>query len=220
MKAFKGFNKDLTCRGYQYEEGKEFHTERAECCDTGFHACEYPLDCFGYYDPAHSVYHEVELSGEMDKSGDNTKVCATDIKIGARLSIAGLVKMAIDFTMSKVNKEAGSDERHGFASATGNCGASSATGYKGASSATGYKGASSATGNCGASKDMYNKDNWELTGAKMVVVDGEKIKEDTYYRCIEGEIVEVTEDGEIVERNNTESGTFCKKRCTTFFYFI
>ena len=287
MRAFKGFNKDLTCRGYQYEEGKEFHTERAECCDTGFHACEYPLDCFGYYDPAHSVFHEVELSGEMDKSNDNTKVCATDIKIGARLSIAGLVKMAIDFTMSKVNKEAGSDERHGFASATGNCGASSATGNYGASSATGnygassatgdygassatgdygassatgYKGASSATGNCGASSatgncgassatgykgassvsdptgvavawghearakgckgahlilsdwkyvgarysdgdymDPYDKESWELTGAKMVVVDGEKIKEDTYYRCIEGEIVEVTEDGEIVE---------------------
>ena len=305
MRAFKGFNKDLTCRGYQYEEGKEFHTERAECCDTGFHACEYPLDCFGYYDPAHSVYHEVELSGEMDKSGDNTKVCATDIKIGARLSIAGLVKMAIDFTMSKVNKEAGSDERHGFASATGNYGASSATGYKGASSATGNcgassatgnygassatgnygassatgnygassatgnygassatgnygassatgnYGASSATGNCGASSatgykgassvsdptgvavawghearakgckgahlilsdwkyvgarysdgdymDPYDKESWELTGAKMIVVDGENIKEDTYYRCIEGEIVEVTEDGEIVE---------------------
>ena len=278
MRAFKGFNKDLTCRGYQYEEGKEFHTERAECCDTGFHACEYPLDCFGYYDPAHSVFHEVELSGEMDKSGDNTKVCATDIKIGARLSIAGLVKMAIDFTMSKVNKEAGSDERHGFASATGNYGASSATGNYGASSATGNYGASSATGNCGASSatgncgassatgnygassatgncgassatgykgassvsdptgvavawghearakgckgahlilsdwkyvgarysdgdymDPYDKESWELTGAKMVVVDGEKIKEDTYYRCIEGEIVEVTEDGEIVE---------------------
>ena len=233
MKAFKGFNKDLTCRGYQYEEGKEFHTERAECCDTGFHACEYPLDCFGYYDPAHSVFHEVELSGEMDKSGDNTKVCATDIKIGARLSIAGLVKMAIDFTMSKVNKEAGSDERHGFASATGDYGASSATGNCGASSATGYKGASSVSDPTGVAvawghearakgckgahlilsdwrfigekywdgsyKDMYNKDNWELTGAKMVVVDGEKIKEDTYYRCIEGEIVEVTEDGEIVE---------------------
>ena len=314
MRAFKGFNKDLTCRGYQYEEGKEFHTERAECCDIGFHACEYPLDCFGYYDPAHSVFHEVELSGEMDKSGDNTKVCATDIKIGARLSIAGLVKMAIDFTMSKVNKEAGSDERHGFASATGNYGASSATGNYGASSATGDYGASSATGNygassatgdygassatgnygassatgnygassatgdygassatgdygassatgncgassatgnCGASSatgykgassvsdptgvavawghearakgckgahlilsdwkyvgarysdgdymDPYDKESWELTGAKMVVVDGENIKEDTYYRCIEGEIVEVTEDGEIVE---------------------
>lgn len=203
MRAFKGFNKDLTCRGYQYEEGKEFHTERAECCDTGFHACEYPLDCFGYYDPAHSVYHEVELSGEMDKSGDNTKVCATDIKIGARLS------------------------------ATGNCGASSATGNYGASSATGYKGASSVSDPTGVAvawghearakgckgahlilsdwkyvgarysdgdyMDPYDKESWELTGAKMIVVDGENIKEDTYYRCIEGEIVEVTEDGEIVE---------------------
>ena len=233
MRAFKGFNKDLTCRGYQYEEGKEFHTERAECCDTGFHACEYPLDCFGYYDPAHSVFHEVELSGEMDKSNDNTKVCATDIKIGARLSIAGLVKMAIDFTMSKVNKEAGSDERHGFASATGDYGASSATGNCGASSDTGYTGASSVSDHTGVAvawghearakgckgahlilsdwkyvgarysdgdyMDPYDKESWELTGAKMVVVDGEKIKEDTYYRCIEGEIVEVTEDGEIVE---------------------
>ena len=224
MRAFKGFNKDLTCRGYQYEEGKEFHTERAECCDTGFHACEYPLDCFGYYDPAHSVFHEVELSGEMDKSRDNTKVCATDIKIGARLSIAGLVKRAIDFTMSKVNKEAGSDERHGFASATGYKGASSATGYKGASSVSDPTGVAVAWGHEARAKgckgahlilsdwkyvgarysdgdymDPYDKESWELTGAKMVVVDGENIKEDTYYRCIEGEIVEVTEDGEIVE---------------------
>nr|UVY01948.1 MAG: hypothetical protein [Bacteriophage sp.]UVY28442.1 MAG: hypothetical protein [Bacteriophage sp.] len=215
MRAFKGFNKDLTCRGYQYEEGKEFHTERAECCDTGFHACEYPLDCFGYYDPAHSVFHEVELSGEMDKSGDNTKVCATDIKIGARLSIAGLVKMAIDFTMSKVNKEAGSDERHGFASATGYKGASSVSDPTGVAVAWGHearakgcKGAHlilsdwkyvGARYSDGDYMDPYDKESWELTGAKMVVVDGEKIKEDTYYRCIEGEIVEVTEDGEIVE---------------------
>ena len=215
MRAFKGFNKDLTCRGYQYEEGKEFHTERAECCDTGFHACEYPLDCFGYYDPAHSVFHEVELSGEMDKSNNNTKVCATDIKIGARLSIAGLVKMAIDFTMSKVNKEAGSDERHGFASATGYKGASSVSDPTGVAVAWGHearakgcKGAHlilsdwkyvGARYSDGDYMDPYDKESWELTGAKMVVVDGEKIKEDTYYRCIEGEIVEVTEDGEIVE---------------------
>ena len=160
MRAFKGFNKDLTCRGYQYEEGKEFHTEKADCCNEGFHACEYPLDCFGYYNPAESVFHEVELSGDMDRENSDTKVCATDIKIGARISIAGLVKAAIDFTMSRVNKEAKSYEEHGASSATGNygassatgnCGASSATGDYGASSATGYYGASSATGNCGAS---------------------------------------------------------------------
>ena len=218
MKAFKGFNKDLTCRGYQYEEGKEFHTERAECCDTGFHACEYPLDCFGYYDPAHSVFHEVELSGEMDKSGDNTKVCATDIKIGARISIAGLVKAAIEFTMSKVNKEAKSDERHGFASATGDYGASSATGYRGASSVSDPTGVAVAWGyeakakGClgahlilsdwryigekwfdGDYKTPYDVESWELAGAKMVQVDGEKIKADTYYRCVDGEVVEVDE---------------------------
>ena len=169
MKCFKGFEKDLKCRDFQYEEGKEFHAEKADCCNDGFHACEYPLDCFAYYDPAHNVFHEVELSGEMNKDGNDTKVCATDIKIGARISIAGLVKAAIEFTMSKVNKEGKSDERHGFASATGyrgassatgdrgassatgDYGASSATGYRGASSATGYYGASSATGNCGAS---------------------------------------------------------------------
>ena len=245
MKAFKGFNKDLTCRGFQYEEGKEFHTEKAECCEEGFHACEYPLDCFGYYSPAQSVFHEVELSGDMDRRSDDTKVCATDIKIGARISIAGLVKAAIEFTMSKVNKEAKSDERHGFASATGDYGASSATGYRGASSATGDYGASSATGNCGASsatgyrgassvsdptgvavawgheakakgclgahlilsdwryigekwfdgdyKTPYDTESWELAGAKMVQVDGEKIKADTYYRCVDGEVVKAEE---------------------------
>ena len=236
MKAFKGFNKDLTCRGFQYEEGKDFHTERAECCEEGFHACEYPLDCFGYYNPAQSVFHEVELSGDMDRRSDDTKVCATDIKIGARISIAGLVKAAIEFTMSKVNKEKESYEDHGFASATGDYGASSATGNCGASSATGNCGASSATGYRGASsvsdptgvavawgheakakgcvgahlilsdwryigekwfdgdyKTPYDTESWELAGAKMVQVDGEKIKADTYYRCVDGEVVEAEE---------------------------
>nr|UWI08445.1 MAG: hypothetical protein [Bacteriophage sp.] len=236
MKAFKGFNKDLTCRGFQYEEGKDFHTERAECCEEGFHACEYPLDCFGYYSPAQSVFHEVELSGDMDRRSDDTKVCATDIKIGARISIAGLVKAAIEFTMSKVNKEKESYEDHGFASATGyrgassatgNCGASSATGNCGASSATGYRGASSVSDPTGVAvawgheakakgcvgahlilsdwryigekwfdgdyKTPYDTESWELAGAKMVQVDGEKIKADTYYRCVDGEVVEAEE---------------------------
>lgn len=68
MKAYKGFNKDLTCRGFQYKEGETFHEDKAELCDSGFHACKDPLDCFGYYAPGSSVYHEVELdevSGEF-----------------------------------------------------------------------------------------------------------------------------------------------------------
>ena len=144
IKSYKGFNKDMTCRGFQYEEGKEYEEETADACHSGFHACEYPLDCFGYYSPNESVYHEVEQSGEFDRDTDDSKVALTKIKVGVRLDVAGLVKAAIDFTMSRVKKEAGSDEYKGASSATGDYGASSATGNCGASSATGYKGASSA----------------------------------------------------------------------------
>lgn len=144
IKSYKGFNKDMTCRGFQYEEGKEYEEETADACHSGFHACEYPLDCLDYYSPNTSVYHEVEQSGEFDRDTDDSKVASTKIKIGVRLDVAGLVKAAIDFTMSRVKKEAGSDEDCGASSATGDYGASSATGNCGASSATGYKGASSA----------------------------------------------------------------------------
>lgn len=144
IKSYKGFNKDMTCRGFQYEEGKEYEEETTDVCHSGFHACEHPLDCLGYYSPNESVYHEVEQSGEFDRGEDDSKVASTKIKVGVRLDVAGLVKAAIDFTMSRVKKEARSDEDCGASSATGYCGASSATGNYGASSATGYKGASSA----------------------------------------------------------------------------
>ena len=252
VKSYKGFNKDMTCSGFQYEEGKEYEEESVEVCDHGFHACEYPLDCLNYYSPNESVYHEVEQSGKIQKHNDYTKVASTKIKIGAEISIAGLVKAAIEYTVKRVNKEAESDENHGASSATGNCGASSATGdygassatgYCGASSATGYKGASSATGNCGASSatgyygassaedkdavavawgykskakgvlgaflvfadweytgseddteyDRNNQSAWVLNGAKMVQVDGENIKPNTWYTIENGEIAEVSE---------------------------
>ena len=160
IKAYKGFNKDMTCRDFQYEEGKEYEEESVEICDHGFHACEYPLDCLGYYAPNKSVYHEVEQFGEIQKQSDDSKVASTKIKIGAEISIAGIVKAAIEYTTKRTKKESDSDDSngassatgdYGASSATGNCGASSATGYKGASSATGYKGASSATGYKGAS---------------------------------------------------------------------
>ena len=151
MKAYKGFNPDMTCRGFKYEEGKEYETAKAECCASGFHACEHPLDCFNYYDPGQSVYHEVEVDGDIDRDHGDTKVAATKIKIGARLTIARLVKAAIDYTMARVKPEAKADEERGASSATGVRGASSATGDGGASSATGYGGASSATGDGGAS---------------------------------------------------------------------
>ena len=279
IKSYKGFNKNMTCRGFQYEEGKEYEEEIVEVCDHGFHVCEYPLDCLNYYYPNESVYHEVEQSGEIQKHNDDTKVASTKIKIGAEISIAGLVKAAIEYTVKRVKKDAESDEKHGASSATGYCGASSATGDYGASSATGTYGASSATGTCGASSatgdygassatgycgassatgtygassatgtcgassatgycgassaedkdavavawgykskakgvlgaflvfadweytgseddteyDRNNQSAWVLNGAKMVQVDGENIKPNTWYTIENGEIAEVSE---------------------------
>ena len=234
IKTYKGFNKNMTCRGFQYEEGKEYEEESVEVCNHGFHACEYPLDCLNYYSPNESVYHEVEQSGKIQKHNEDTKVASTKIKIGAEISIAGLVKAAIEYTVKRVNKAAESNEKHGASSATGTCGASSATGDYGASSATGTCGASSATGYKGASSaedmdavavawgykskakgvlgaflvfadweytgskdnpeyDRNNQSAWVLNGAKMVQVDGENIKPDTWYTIENGEIAEVSE---------------------------
>ena len=169
IKSYKGFNRDLTCRGKQYEVGKEYEEDRAQSCECGMHACEYPLDCFSYYDPAHSVYYEVEQSGDLSRRGDDSKVASTKMKIGAEINIAGMVKASINYIRERIKEEKGSDDDYGASSATGykgassatgdygassatgNCGASSATGYKGASLATGDYGASSATGYCGAS---------------------------------------------------------------------
>lgn len=91
IKTYKGFNKDMTCKDFQYEEGKEYEESNALVCETGFHACEYPLDCLSYYNPAESVYHEVEQSGKFSRNSDDSKVASTKIKIGAKVSIAGLV---------------------------------------------------------------------------------------------------------------------------------
>ena len=174
IKSFKGFNKDMTCRGFQYEEGKEYETDKAVACEEGFHACEYPLDCLSYYNPAESVYHEVEQSGDISRDSDDTKIASTKIKIGASISIAGLVKMAIEYTTARIDKTKKSDERCGASSATGDKGASSATGDYGASSATGYKGASSATGDYGASSATGNCGASSATGYHSLAEAGDK----------------------------------------------
>ena len=191
MKTFKGFKKDMTCKDFQYEEGKEYKTDNAIVCKTGFHACEYPLDCFKYYSPNDSIFHEVEQNGIISKHESDTKVASSEIKIGAEISIAGLVKASIEYTKKRAKSENDTTGDYGASSATGNCGASSATGncgassatgdygassatgdygassatgYKGASSATGYKGASSATGDCGASSATGYKGASSATG--------------------------------------------------------
>ena len=82
---YKGFEKDLKCRGFQYEIGQEYETKKAKACECGFHACEYPLDVFGYYEPSESRYCEVEQGGDIDNS-ESDKTCSTKIKINAEIT--------------------------------------------------------------------------------------------------------------------------------------
>ena len=126
IKAYKGFNKNMTCRDFQYEKGKEYETEKAEACECGFHASEYPLDVFRYYPPGTSVYHEVEQSGELDRT-ESDKVASTKIKIGARIDIAGIVKAAISYIKERITNE--NNAEPGKIATAGDSGAATAGSY-------------------------------------------------------------------------------------------
>lgn len=199
IKSYKGFNKDMTCRVFQYEEGKEYEESNALVCENGFHACEYPLDCLGYYSPSESVYHEVEQSGKLSKESDDTKVASTKIKIGAKLSIAGLVEAAIEYTKERVKPEADSDDYKGASSAESPNAVAVAWGYKG--KAKGVKGSFLvlADWKCKGKEldNYYKEDMWELKDGVMVRVDGETIKEDTWYTMVDGKVVNEEKCNEI-----------------------
>ena len=98
MKAYKGFNKDFTCRGFQFEEGKEYEEEKAVLCEKGFHACTNPLDVLNYYNDMEGKYCEVELyEVSNDKKENDSKICGKRIKINAEIGFVGLFKMGIEW---------------------------------------------------------------------------------------------------------------------------
>ena len=238
MKAYKGFDKDMQCRGFQYEEGKTYETDKAELCETGFHACEDPLNVFRYYPPGSgSKYHEVTLEGVTDEKSDDTKMVGTKITVGAEIGIPGIIKAHVEYVKENVTKhvEAGDSEvvavgdrqsasagRSGSASAgwSGSASAgwygSASAGRYGSASAGEYgsavsRGKSSVEKNgCAVARGNGNKvrggigsvlvlveentNNCEIKHWKAEVVDGERIKADTWYQLDEnGEFQEVKE---------------------------
>ena len=105
IKSYKGFDKNLRCRGlgFQYEIGKEYEEKDIEICSRGFHACENPLDVFLYYDMVGSRFCEVEQSGEIQKKDDDTKVCSSRIKIKAELKLADMINLGVEWLKEKTN---------------------------------------------------------------------------------------------------------------------
>ena len=143
MKAYKGFDKDLKCRGYQYEVGKEYEESTANCCHKGFHACENPLDVFSYYAPTNSRFCEVEQSGEIDKSGEDSKVASTKIKISAEIGLKSMIKAGLSFVMERVKATTG---YYAHSATTGYSAHSATTGDSAHSATTGYYAHSATTG--------------------------------------------------------------------------
>ena len=141
MKAYKGFNKDMTCRGFQYEIGKAYETDAADLCRIGFHACENPLDCFSHYAPGNSRYCEVEIEDNGQRSSEDSKVVGKKIKIGAELSTEQICRLHFEYVRSRCapaktnaagDRESASAGRYGSASA-GEYGSASAGRYGSAS---------------------------------------------------------------------------------------
>lgn len=202
IKAYKAFDKDLSCRGFKYEVGKEYEeTGYIKACEKGFHACPYPLDVFGYYAPAGSRFCEVEQSGKIDDS-ESDKVCSSKIRIGAELDIRGLVKAAVSYVKERCTNECNAEP--GKPATAGDGGAATAGNYGAATSrgkaSTGSNGLSVARGKnvqvkggIGAILVIAEErnDTYDIVDWKAVVVDGEVVKADTWYRLENGELVEV-----------------------------
>ena len=152
IKMYKGFNKDMTCRDFQFEEGKTYEVKgNVKLCENGFHACEDPIDCFGYYEPGKSVYHEVFMENVSDdKSEDDSKRVAKKITIGAEISLPMIGKLHAEYVREKVTElvEKGDSKQV----AVGNKQAATA-GYRGSATAgeygsatAGYRGVSASRG--------------------------------------------------------------------------
>ena len=163
MKCYKGFDKDLKCRDFQYEIGKEYEEERAEICDSGFHACENPMDVFGYYAPADSRYCEVELDANDQKSDDSKRV-GKKISIKAEIGIAGIIKAGVEYIKDQVNWD---DDKK---SNTGNCSAATNTGNRSAATNTGNRSAATNTGDCSAATNTGNRSAATVEGKESVAM--------------------------------------------------
>ncbi|MDX8962965.1 hypothetical protein SM259_09740 [Salmonella enterica] len=167
--TFKGFNKDLKCRGFQFAIGETFHHDgKVEACGSGFHACECPFDVFSYYPPAESRYAETISFGITDREeiGD-TKIASASITIKAELTLPQFIQRGIEWIWSKIDKSLEQQIMTGYRSAatnTGNWSAATNTGDQSAATNTGYRSAATNTGNWSAATNTGDQSAATNTG--------------------------------------------------------
>ncbi|EAA8389484.1 hypothetical protein H4907_000441 [Salmonella enterica] len=189
--TFKGFNKDLKCRDFQFEIGKTFHHDgKVEACGSGFHACECPFDVFSYYPPAESRYAETISFGVTDRKEEgDTKIASASITIKAELTLPQFIQRGIEWIWSKIDKsleqqimtgDRSAATNTGYQSAatntgdrsaatnTGNRSAATNTGYQSAATNTGYQSAATNTGDRSAATNTGDRSAAEVSGSQSV----------------------------------------------------
>ena len=166
--GFKGFDKDLSCRGFQYEVGKTYDLKgEVECCKRGFHFCENPLEVFDYYPPCMSRFCQVEGGGSVDKSGADSKVATSHIHISSEIGLNGLIDAGLKYILNKADCYGGKTTNICNYSASTNTGYYSAatnTGDCSASTNTGNRSAATNTGDCSAATNTGNRSAATNTG--------------------------------------------------------
>ena len=208
IKAYKGFDKDLSCRGFQYEIGKEYElpaNEKVSVCNTGFHACESPLEVLDYYflnDKCEmSRFCEVEQSGDTDRENNgSTKVASTKIRIKAELKFADLIKLGVEWLKEKTSIS--NDELNDNSGDYAQIGSS---GYSAKINSTGEGSVICCAGHGSIVKAkqgswitlaewVYSEEKKRYVPkcVKTEYVDGERIKADTWYELVDGEFKEET----------------------------
>jgi hypothetical protein len=166
--AYKGFNKDWTCRGFQYKVGETYKQDgEAVACESGFHACENPLDVLNYYPPT-GKFAEVQMIGAVDReAGSDTKVAASEIYVKVELSLHDFIGKAVEWMTSNAKVTGQHLTGHqSAASSTGDRSAASATGYRSAASSTGDQSAASATGDRSAASATGDRSAASATGRR------------------------------------------------------
>lgn len=215
IKSYKAFDKNMQCRGFQYEVGKEYEMDgEIKCCDRGFHACKSPMEVWDHYDMLSSRFAEVEQSGKIDEEGNSTKVCSSHIKIKAELKLADIIKVGVEWlkditSPTKVKTDIAKNDNGGDYAQIGSSGYSAQIGSSGDSAKIDSTGEDSvimcagkeakAKAKAGSwitlSEWKWNdeKNRYVPVCVKTEYVDGENIKADTWYQLKNGEFVEVTE---------------------------
>lgn len=205
IKSYKAFDKNMQCRGFQYEVGKEYEMdEEIKCCDRGFHACKSPMEVWDHYDMLSSRFAEVEQSGKIDEEGNSTKVCSSRIKIKAELKLADIIKVGVEWlkditSPTKVKTDIAKNDNGGDYAQIGSSGDSAQIGSTGEDSVIMCAGkGSKAKAKVGSwitlSEWKWNDDKKRRVPlcVKTEYVDGNNIKADTWYQLENGEFVEVT----------------------------